>query len=637
MNDASVESTTSRNGWSVERWHTINIVVLFALCALAFFNALGAQFVYDDKHQILENAFIQNPNLVWTGVTHDVWAFKGEGRVYSSYWRPIFVVWMAANWFFEGPDPKMWHLFNLGIHLLAVFLAYKMLIRLRIPTAVAAFATAIFAVHPTRSESVTWVAGSPDILMAIFLFGSILAFVSWHETKSTAKLLWSIGLFGIALLSKEAAFPLCLLFLGLAWIWTREAESSPKEEAVTALKTFVPFAATVIAWLAFRTMVIGSFTTGYSDSPSSNQAIASAPTIATFYLRHTFWPVNLAVLYDIKPVLLTDMPTLTYISSCFILLTALAACWVLWKRDGNYQIGLLLAILPLLPAFAITVFKHDDIVHDRYLYVPVLGVAVVFGTLIFHTLGRYRGKNHNLQTTGTEIFALALALPLAFLTLRNNESWQDEESLWRQVTLAAPRSPVGFLEYGEVLRQSRQLPEAEIAVRQAISLNCTRPNTQVVYGLIAKNRGDLAEAERRLRRAVEAHPYYELAWKQLGAVLAERGDTQGAIKVFEDAIAQIPVLRGQYTVNIAILQYQVGNKEETRRLLEGNVDIAAISRDPRTLDTFFYLGEVYIGLGARDRAKKALARYLMLTSGFTDKVTAASRDKAQQDLLNLGR
>ncbi|HSH30110.1 MAG TPA: tetratricopeptide repeat protein [Thiohalobacter sp.] len=62
------------------------------------------------------------------------------------------------------------------------------------------------------------------------------------------------------------------------------------------------------------------------------------------------------------------------------------------------------------------------------------------------------------------------------------------------------------------------------------------PLLRYSLGLEYGKAGDHVRATEHLRNAVEQDPGYSAAWKQLGAALADSGDTEGAISAYEKGI-----------------------------------------------------------------------------------------------------
>lgn len=160
------------------------MIPLTAVCLIVFANSVGGDFVYDDTRQIVRNTLIQDNSLIWKALTSDVWAFKGDGTVAASnYWRPTFTLWNIICFRLFGMSSLGWHVANLLLHSSVCVLIFSLLRRWAYSAAVAFTIALIFAVHPVHVESVSWIAGSPDLLFSLAFLGSLWFATSYRDSR----------------------------------------------------------------------------------------------------------------------------------------------------------------------------------------------------------------------------------------------------------------------------------------------------------------------------------------------------------------------------------------------------------------------------------------------------------------------
>ena len=134
---------------------------------LAFANSLGNGFAYDDTTQILGNEQIRSFANLPTALTKEVWFWRvkqdqdpnKEAGPTTPYYRPLFTVYLMIGWALFGKWAAGWHLINVMMHLLAVSFVFLILERITGDRKLTAIATLLFALHPLRVESVTWISG----------------------------------------------------------------------------------------------------------------------------------------------------------------------------------------------------------------------------------------------------------------------------------------------------------------------------------------------------------------------------------------------------------------------------------------------------------------------------------------------
>src|SRR5262249_38604843 len=137
-----------------------------------------------------------------------------NGPVIGIHYRPVYVFWLMLNEHLFGSVVPWWHLTSILLHLIAIFLVYRVgIVVLKIPW-VAALAALLFAFHPIHVESVAYVCASTDILATVFLLISFLAYFQFREEKKGPGF-WLLSVFAaaLAILSKEngAMFPWMLV------------------------------------------------------------------------------------------------------------------------------------------------------------------------------------------------------------------------------------------------------------------------------------------------------------------------------------------------------------------------------------------------------------------------------------------
>ena len=81
-------------------------------------------------------------------------------------------------------------------------------------------AALIFGLHPALIESVAWISGVTDPLLAVCLVPAFLAFLNWREGRAPRWLAASLVLYALALMSKEPAIVLGPLISLASSKWT---------------------------------------------------------------------------------------------------------------------------------------------------------------------------------------------------------------------------------------------------------------------------------------------------------------------------------------------------------------------------------------------------------------------------------
>lgn len=102
---------------------------------------------------------------------------KGKYRLWGLYQfrQPRSLTHWGYYWTWRvwGLNPAGWHIVNISIHLINIFLGYRILLYFLSP-AMALTAAAVFALHPLQVPAVAWISGRAGIQCAMFAYAAIL-------------------------------------------------------------------------------------------------------------------------------------------------------------------------------------------------------------------------------------------------------------------------------------------------------------------------------------------------------------------------------------------------------------------------------------------------------------------------------
>ena len=594
-------------------------LALAAAAVVPFAGSLRGAFVYDDVKQIVGNPLIQDPRQVVRAMASDVWAFKGDrGEAWSNYWRPGFVLWLILNHrLFGVRDPLGWHAANVALHAAVTLLAYAVLLRLGLAWRLAAAVCLLFAVHPVHVESVAWISGSPDPLAASLLLGALWAAISGGESRRPV--LWALAvlLHTAALLVKEIAvlFP---VVVAVAW-WTAGAGGARRERLSRALRAAAPFAVASAVFLAARYLVLGRAQVATPWRMGLPGILLNAPQLLVFYLRQSLWPVTLGPSYPLRAVRPGAVDAARFWIPLGLVTMAGLLAWGLVHGRRVGQIGLAVFLVLLLPAFNIDAFIPEQVVHDRYLYLPLLGVLMA----VVRAPQRAEGLALAL--------AACLSLPLAVATARYAAAWTSERGLWERGVRTDPGSSSNWAEYARALLQEGQVDAAREAVDRALVIG---PVTSGFFtrAEVALRQRRFPEAEADLRRVMAAQPDNPLVYERLALCYQAQGRLSDAEAALRQGAERVPYRRCAFGSNLAVVIYLAGRKAEALAELEAVRPLAGIEPSASCRMVPVRLGMLYEELGRKADALRAFEDYLRISAPFDDPETRAARETVRRRL-----
>ena len=422
-------------------------VLACGITALVYVATLSFGFVYDDVPQILKNPAVHSWRYVPQYFTSHVWAAIYPNTS-GNYYRPLFLLWLKVNYALFGTHAAGWHLTSVACHVLATWLVFRIAQQLSCDRLTAFLAALIFGLHPAHVENVAWISGVSDPLMACFLLGSFSAFLSarlerWaslvesyesrtasreqshaesYEPRATSReqspdqhggfgllgarsskleaapatrqvryAALSLGLFALALLSKETAIVLPVLIIAFVLILERDFDGEEEGSAgfwrrfIAAIRESAPYLLLVPIYGGVRYRALGGWS--HPTIPISwTEVCLTWPAVLWFYARHLLLPVRLSEFYSLDYVSHFSARGVL-LPLAFLLIIAAAAALVLFLLRGSGQknvarFALVLCIIPLSPVLDLHSLTVGDIVHDRYLYLPSVGFALLIALVI---------------------------------------------------------------------------------------------------------------------------------------------------------------------------------------------------------------------------------------------------------------
>jgi len=561
----------------------VGIVLL--ITAIIYVGTIRFEFVYDDIEIILSNPFVKAWRFVPAYFTSALWKHIAPSAP-GSYYRPLFLLLVRVNYAIFGTRPVGWHLVAISFHLLATWLTFVLAKKLTGRLTPAWLAALIFGIHPVHHEVVAWVTGSIESVFAVLFLAAFLAYLKSIEKPRAVWMMASCALYAAALLCKETAIVLPALVFAHGWLAFDAAESGTNLEASSRFKSALKPASFYLPVAVLYFVVRHAVFSGVAQPTPSGSVMAwllTLPSILFLYVRHWFVPVRLSEFYDLFYQ--------TNLSPTHVLLPLLAlillggAVWFLRKKMGARAVGYAAAwmVIPLLPALDTFVFRSEELVHDRYFYVPSVGAALLVALFIERVMttrvGLF-GQPVHVLTAG-----FALAIVLAFFAARAATPWSSNDALYSRANQIAPLNSVATNNLGAELGAKGQVDraqavledgyrrhadsfliasnlarvyylkheydKAEQCVRRAIALAPEFADPYVTLARIQLRRSQPAEAQKNLRRAVELSPYNATFHTSYGIVLAFSGDCAGATRQFEtsldlspgDALTTIQMLR----------------------------------------------------------------------------------------------
>jgi protein O-mannosyl-transferase len=536
---------------SVRDLYAVAGVLLATLLTYASTFTFG--WVYDDPPQIPLNR-----NLEWNRLgflfTHQLWASMAGTQ--SRFYRPLLTLWFLINKTIFGLNPHWFHVTTVLAHVAATALAFCIARTLLKDSASALVATAIFALHPIQVESVSWISSVNDPLAASLCFASFLSYRQATSKQRNSAIWWALAgfLFLLALFTKEVSVVLPGIILIDLWandLWSNSLSSNSRSQPgkgalsklpLPAISTYV---AVTVLWIGLRSWILGDAAATASPVPLSD-SLLSAPKILLFNLYRAVLPIGLSPQYDFHLVESADSAQFLFALLALIALASLAIMAA--KREPKLWVGLAWLVLPVLPTLNLRWMNEDDFVHDRYMYMSMLGVALLAASG-YAWIRRQWPRQQLVRPLAT-----CVALVLAFASAVQSQYWANDVILFSRAVGRAPQNEWAQLNYGSALSARGKFADA--APRFVSSYQLKPGWRAAAYaGFAYQQSGDLGQADQWFQAALQFNPSLGSAWLGLGQIRLAQHLPNEAIRDLKKALEVEPTADGfHYELGAALEQ-----------------------------------------------------------------------------------
>lgn len=498
--------------------------------------------------------------------------------------RPVAYLTFYWNYQLDAYNPEWWRLANVVIHVVNSLLVFALIMlllagwvrqgRLMHGSSVFISVTSalLFLVHPLAIESVTYIVQRFTSMGTLFyLLGLCLYFggvQSVTATRSLALRLSGAGVLLAGMLTKECTFtaPLIAVMLDVVVRGSTLRGALRRAVPLLVLLPVIPVLVLLVSWAQNG----GDFSlqhavnlTNLKDEPWSHwHFLLTQLTVIVEYMRLAVWPTGLNLdpewpLYRS----ITDGPVMAAIGWIVVLLGCSFAAYRLFRREPRAAL-----VFAALIWFFTTVFISSglvplpDLKAEHRSYLPSIGLFVIVACLL-DGLRRWRPSRW-----AAGLLVLVAAGALSLVTVRRNELWRTQITLWEDTAVKSPNKPrvwgnlgCAHFEVGNV-DQAIQYLTTSIAVEPAyqignlnlaLALNAAQrhseaidvlakflkrapaaghnPEIRCALALALSGVGRNDEGIVLLREVVEVIPTHRLAQLALGLTYKAAGDRDAAL------------------------------------------------------------------------------------------------------------
>jgi len=555
------------------------LVLILLGTAFAFSKVFGFDFMsnWDDQSYILRNADIQS------------FSMENIGKVFSGFYvsnyQPLTMLVFMIEFALFKMDPGAFHGVNLLIHLINVFLVYRLVSRWTNSNFIVWLVAGLFALHPTRVESVAWISELKDVLYTAFFILALDYYTRYIKEGLLKKHYWlALLMFLLSCLSKSMAITLPVVLIVVDYWMGREFKKQVWLEKL-------PFFA-----LAILFGILAIFT---QSGKAMDIAVQVGPVNRIFlafygvfmYLSKLVLPINLSGIHYYPVEKDGTLPLIVYASP--IILGAIAYLLMRWKsmrKEVLFGIGFFVVsigiVLQLLPF-------GRAIIAERYTYVPYIGLFLIIAFLAEQIRS---GKLLSSLKGNIEYVAMGVLVVLAVMTYNRTDVWKDSIAFYSDIIEEYPEAAHAHWQLGNVLKDYKRADEAIASYNNTIQLDSGYAMAYFNRGVIMADKKQFREAMADYNKTIELRPDYMPAYHNRGNAKKSLKDIQGSIDDYALALGINPDFVNSLSMqahSYSVLQQWDSALANYNKLIELN---------PKNGEAFYNRGLCLINSGQKEKA-----------------------------------
>jgi hypothetical protein len=495
--------------------------IIAVVCVALYGHCLWFGFTNNDDNSMISEkvAYLRDLGNLPRAFVTDAWHTRKEIELY----RPL----QSATYFIDAQTGDnialASHRNNLIIHILVCWVVFSLLVLLTLPPAYALVGALIYACHYLFLHTVIWIPGRGDLLLALFAFLSLVLLSKYQHRNRAVFLVLHLLCYVLALLAKETAIMLPLLFLGYLRLFARTS---------TDRKALVMLVSGYVAVSGLYSVIRSSFVAQTEGSFALANLITNLPVMAETVAKF-FVPVNFSTMPAFDGVA-------TFTGVVIMLLSSGYGIYHRQYRDKLTMFGALWFVLLMLPAM----LYRPAVVSLDYAYLDHRSYAICFGLLL---IGLRMVQQLQLHKTTLYLACAVLLIYLAGVNYHFSAAYQTPSAYAEQAIRTNPRSVIAYFIRGcERLKQK----DPDGALADFSTVIRLHPNEKVsLYNraLLYMNKRQVDQALTDINRVLAIDPEYSAnAYYVRGDIMIVKGQYDFACADFQRAAALDPLYSDRY-------------------------------------------------------------------------------------------
>ena len=545
-------------------------IVLIFSCIVLFPISDNGFLSWDDDMILTQNPYVKNlnSNTISHNFTFDTFTFL----TYTIF-SVIYQIW--------GENPLPFHLFSIIIHLLNIILVFHLLKNFFNNKWIVFFITILFAIHPTRIESVAWISETKGLLFGMFALISYNLYIKYLKSNfKTVIYLIISAIVILASLSKIQGLLIPISFFVFDFYYRRNIGVISILEKVFLLILLISITNPLFVWVALGIFIVFLLIKSFIKEQSINWKLS----VSILFVLLVFYFFNMNKIneyfafYRLNPdsgidfslferFILAGMALAMYFRY-LVFPVSLNAVYPYPNRlpDGSLQSDTFIWFFVLLMVVGITVFfiiKHKKlnriylfawffflvnismVMHifpiegrivaaDRYTYIPYIGLFMIIGVGLKDLFKYFRVSNIYLV-----VCSFLVLMILAPLSYSRTIVWKNTNSLFTDVLDKNPKVAFAYSVIGKSYLDKAMPDSAIVYLNKAIKIDQFDPTPYYNRAIAYNAKQDYEQAISNYKMFIKSTKLDKnkaIAFANIGEIYRNTGQDSLAIEYFNKAL-----------------------------------------------------------------------------------------------------
>ncbi|MDD5021574.1 MAG: tetratricopeptide repeat protein [Endomicrobiaceae bacterium] len=499
------------------------------------------------------------------------------------YYRPTLTLSFAIESIIFGNNTKVYHLSNIILFILSIYLMYIFLTQLRQNSTILKFICLLIAVHPMFSSTVAWIPARNDTLLIIFICLSFINLINYLNYRKNTNILLFFLFYSLSLFTKETALILIPMYVFFIYIFKIKIT---KKQIIKLIMVLFPI---TICYFCLRNIAVSN----------SNIDILGWQQYGSTILIGTMTYVSKFLIPDHISIIMYDLNIgqKTLILSIILFVFLFVSLKKKLISPRTILFGFVWLVIWLFPTFLLSDYV---LVFHRFL-ISSIGITLIFCEFTNNVIIKY--------TVSKKYFIVVFVIlfgTYSYAAYIQADKYKDSDTYWINAYYDAPNYHATCYFISRIYLKNNDYKKAKEFIYKAIQYSNNSPLYSSDLALIYAYEGNYNNAEKEYLKSIEANINVASSCRNLSGIYLYQNDVQNAYLYAKKAFNLEP-----YNIDFSIYMakiYKLSNEYKSAI----DIYLNLLKHDKKNAQYYYTIGTLYESLKDYKNAVKYIDEGLKL-------------------------